>query len=463
MQEHFDRILSSLDLPSLGVERGVVAVSGGRDSMTLLSLLLGSSLVREGRLEVGVAHCNFHLRGKESDCDEALVREFCSGRNIPLDVGSFDTLSHAWESGESIEMAARSLRYSFFEKVCTRRGAALFVAHSALDNAETLLLNLVRGTGLRGLCGMKSLSTLPVEGSKVTLIRPLLSFSREEITLYAQREKIPFRDDRTNDEPLFRRNRIRHDVIPVLESLNPSFLWTASREMENFSQAFISAEENRTRVLSTLIGEDEVDPLSLIRIDRRSLLDNPSWKYVLHDILEKYGFSSAQCEEIFSRIPAWAVGRRFISPCSTLCFASESLLIGPTALFEPSEGEILVEGPGTYSLPDGRSLVVGSIPWSGGSPVPLPGTILMDRARCALPLRCRPWKDGDRMRPLGMGGRSKLLSDMFVDMGLDAVSKRSALVLEDADGEVVSLFPYRVGEKVRISSGTTEVLSFTLA
>ena len=212
----------------------LLAVSGGADSMCLLEKV---------RLQGGpfaVAHCNFRLRGAESDADEALVREYCSGYGIPLHVKGFDTADYASERGVSIEMAARELRYRWFGELCREHGYdAVLVAHNAQDNAETLILNLLRGTGPKGIVGMKPSGFLPVpEFADIPLERPLLGLTREEIVAFNREHSVPWREDSTNLENGYKRNKIRNLVFPVFREINPSFIRTLNKDMERFSEAF---------------------------------------------------------------------------------------------------------------------------------------------------------------------------------------------------------------------------------
>lgn len=210
----------------------LLAVSGGIDSMCLIEKV---------RLDGGpfaAAHCNFLLRGEESDADEQLVRDYCSRYGITLHVRRFETREYAAGKHISIEMAARELRYRWFGELCTEFGyEAVMVAHNAQDNAETLILNLLRGTGLKGMTGMREDGFLPVkEYSHIPLRRPLLHLTREEITEFAMEHGLSWREDSTNAENGYKRNKIRNLVFPVFRQINPSFVQTLNRDMERLSQ-----------------------------------------------------------------------------------------------------------------------------------------------------------------------------------------------------------------------------------
>ena len=219
----------------------LVAVSGGVDSMCLAEKV---------RLEGGpfaIAHCNFGLRGAESDADEALVRAWASARGIPIHVKQFETQAFASARGISVDMAARRLRYQWFGQLCQEFGySAVAVAHNANDNAETLILNLLRGTGLRGIVGMKASGFLPdPDFAHIPLLRPLLGQTREDIEAFAREHGLTWREDSSNASNDFKRNKIRNLVFPVFREINPSFVQTLNRDMERF------AEEISAGVLSS--------------------------------------------------------------------------------------------------------------------------------------------------------------------------------------------------------------------
>ena len=209
----------------------LVAVSGGIDSMCLMEK------VRQEGGPFAVAHCNFGLRGAESDADEAFVREQAARHGIPCHVKQFDTEAFASAEGISIEMAARRLRYHWFGELCREHGyTAVAVAHNANDNAETLILNLLRGTGLKGITGMKAAGYIPdPDFGDIPLLRPLLEMTREEIVVFAREHGLNWREDSTNAQTDYKRNKIRNLVFPVFATINPSFVQTLNRDMERFA------------------------------------------------------------------------------------------------------------------------------------------------------------------------------------------------------------------------------------
>lgn len=328
IQKSFDRTIVGL-VPEK--ETALLAVSGGIDSICLASLFLNSSAGRR----FAVAHCNFHLRGEDSDSDEALVAAWCGRNGVRYHKADFDTEQYASSHSVSIEMAARELRYDWFASLCKDNGYyGVAVAHNANDNAETLILNLLRGTGLRGITGMQVETVVPVtrvELSGVRLLRPMLSFSREQIEEYVTANSLEYHDDRTNAETVYKRNRIRHLVFPVFESLNPSFLTTFAREMNAFSEVQEIADDYFISVRESVCepaGKDE-----LLRVNAVSLCHLKHYKYVLYRLLEAYGFRDRLLEPVVRLLESGKTfsGKVFEAPGYELITAGECLIVRKAA------------------------------------------------------------------------------------------------------------------------------------
>lgn len=329
IQKSFDRTIVGL-VPEK--ETALLAVSGGIDSICLASLFLNSSSGRR----FAVAHCNFHLRGEDSDSDEALVAAWCGRNGVRYHKADFDTEQYASSHNISIEMAARELRYDWFASLCKDNGYyGVAVAHNANDNAETLILNLLRGTGLRGVTGMQVETVVPVtkdELSGVRLLRPMLSFSREQIEEYVAANSLEYHDDRTNAETVYKRNRIRHLVFPVFESLNPSFLTTFAREMNAFSEVQEIADDYFISVRESVCepaGKDE-----LLRVNAVRLCHLKHYKYVLYRLLEAYGFRDRLLEPVVRLLESGKTfsGKVFEAPGYELITAGECLIVRKAAL-----------------------------------------------------------------------------------------------------------------------------------
>lgn len=328
IQKSFDRTIVGL-VPEK--ETALLAVSGGIDSICLASLFLNSSSGRR----FAVAHCNFHLRGEDSDSDEALVAAWCGRNGVRYHKADFDTEQYASSHNISIEMAARELRYDWFASLCKDNGYyGVAVAHNANDNAETLILNLLRGTGLRGVTGMQVETVVPVtrdELSGVRLLRPMLSFSRKQIEEYVAANALEYHDDRTNAETVYKRNRIRHLVFPVFESQNPSFLTTFAREMNAFSEVQEIADDYFISVRESVCepaGKDD-----LLRVNAVRLCHLKRYKYVLYRLLEVYGFRDRLLEPVVRLLESGKTfsGKIFEAPGYELITAGECLIVRKAA------------------------------------------------------------------------------------------------------------------------------------
>lgn len=355
IQKSFDRTIVGL-VPEK--ETALLAVSGGIDSICLASLFLNSSSGRR----FAVAHCNFHLRGEYSDSDEALVAAWCGRNGVRYHKADFDTEQYASSHNVSIEMAARELRYDWFASLCRENGYyGVAVAHNANDNAETLILNLLRGTGLRGITGMQVESVVPVtkdELSGVRLLRPMLSFSRKQIEEYVAANSLEYHDDRTNAETVYKRNRIRHLVFPVFEGLNPSFLTTFAREMNAFSEVQEIADDYFLSVRDGVCepaGKDE-----LLRVNAVRLCHLKYYKYVLYRLLEAYGFRDRLLEPVVRLLESGKTfsGKVFEAPGYELITAGECLIVRKAARVVPECPVVSAHG----DRANASSGVQGSVP-----------------------------------------------------------------------------------------------------
>ena len=441
----------------------LLAVSGGMDSMCMADLFLNEV----GADSFAVAHCNFHLRGEESDGDEALVRDWADSKGVRVHRVDFDTVSYAEEHGVSIEMAARDLRYGWFEQLCDEFGYdVVVVAHNANDNAETLMLNLLRGTGLNGLHGMAEMTIL---SSNVLLFRPMLEVTRKQIEGYVMAHRVPYRDDSSNFESDYKRNRIRNEVFPIFEKVNPSFVKTLNREIRYFAEAGSIVEDWCRSQLSNVINERSEDSLS---ISLPALLATDHWKYLLYYILQPYGFNSATLESLEDLLESERTvsGKRFESSSHVLYTERDSLVVRPISKVEMSDyclSEVVVGGEGIYSLNGMRFQVkvVGRTPdFNLKQPI---GTVIMDADKMVFPFVCRAWRQGDWFIPLGLKGRKKI-SDLFVDLKFTQTDKEKALMIMDCredmaeNQRVAGVLGYRIDDRYRIDSTTKDIIMITI-
>lgn len=449
MQERFDSALAQLT-DGCPDARVLLAVSGGVDSMTMADLFLHSAL----RLPLAVAHVNFQLRGADSDSDEALVRHWCERCGIPFFVKRVETGKHASDRGVSVEMAARELRYEWFAQLCREQGFThLAVAHNLDDSAETLLLHLLRGTGMRGMSGIRA--SVPLPGAEdVTLIRPLLNFSRREIEAHAVRAGVEFRIDATNADISIPRNRIRHEVFPELARINPSFLETFRTEMRHFGQmeqlldqVFAAGRDSLCRD-SVSHGQDAV-----LAIDIPALVRKGQTGWWLYRLLEGYGFNPDQLDQIERSLEALS-GKEFLSPTHRLVKDRNELRVYPLAAAAPDDL--------TFRL-DVRTFTVTP----GFDPKQKPDDVLfIDADKVRLPLAARAPREGDRFRPFGMHRGTKLLSDFFTDLKLDVEQKRREVVVtttnENGDEIIVAIAGRRIDDRFKITPATRRVAAISL-
>ena len=448
MLERFREVLEGLPCPKDGAV--LLAVSGGVDSMTMADLFLRAGV------RVRVLHCNFSLRGSDSDADERLVRGWCGERSVPFETVRFDTASHAAEHGISLEMAARELRYDWFARRSAACGnAPVAVAHHLEDNAETLLLNLLRGTGIEGLRGMRPVRPLPGAGP---LVRPLLGFSRAEIAAYAAEHAVPFREDATNADPRFKRNLIRHEILPVFDRINPSWRETLGRNMDRFAQTARIADAWCREHFPAPGNPEEGTAAGRTEWNLALLRAEPEGGYLLYRFLKERGFPAAVSGQIWAALEAGrqTAGMTFRAADWNLTLTSEHLVLEPACVRE--DGPWTIPGPGTYACGGTEvSVVLEEAPADPAGLRCPEGVSVFDAGKVPFPLTLRRWRAGDWLHPLGLGGRKKL-SDLFTDLRFDRLRKEKALVLEDEGPHVFSLLGFRTDEAARVTSRTGMVL-----
>lgn len=414
----------------------VVAVSGGADSVALLLLLqdLGYPL--------HAAHCNFHLRGAESDRDEAFVRQLCDQRGVALSVKHFDTTAFAQERRISIEMAARELRYQWFETLRQEVGAkAVAVAHHADDNAETLLLNLIRGTGLHGLKGM-----LPQNG---TIIRPLLGMRRKDIETFLNRIGQAFVNDHTNAETVYKRNQIRLEVLPLLQRINPSIHEGLSQTAARLAEA----EAIYQKGVETLQQQFVTPQPEGMDLDLAALLQLPAAATLLHETLQPLGFQPAAIQMIFRNLHqqsgATFTGKDHIAVLhqGRLCIRKQPVRFDKWT----------IPGTGNFQLPNRKLLTLRTMRREDLPEIPkTPDTVALDADRIIGTLHCRSVQTADRFQPFGMRG-TKLVSDYLTNRHRSVIEKQNACVLCDDKG-ILWLMGERPDQRATITATTQNVL-----
>lgn len=422
----------------------LAAVSGGADSVALLHILA------EGGRDVVAAHCNFHLRGAESDRDEAFVRDLCGRMGVELLVTHFDTRSVAAERHVSIEMAARDLRYEWFGKILDERGIpCVAVAHHADDAAETMLLNMTRGTGPRGLTGMKT--------RQGRVVRPLLSMSREDIENYCKAKGLCYVSDSSNASDDFARNKIRHHVVPVLKAINPSFLATMRANASHMAGVMAVFEQAVRRFEAVSVRRNG----ATMRIDADALRATPDAKPYLFEILAPRGFSADAIARMAMCVSKGLSGKAFYADGLRAVVDRKEVIVHPiAATASATEARIDADTAEVWE-PTHLRLRTFDVP-PGFAPSRDAMRMHLDASKIAFPLTLRHWRAGDAFRPLGMRG-SKKLSDFFVDSKTSLPRKDAATVLEDGDGAIVCIVGMRIDDRYKLTDATRRVLEVTLA
>ena len=498
-QRRFDALLKRL---YDGNSTIVAGVSGGPDSICMLHLLASSSLSPR----VVVAHLNFSLRGEESNGDMRFVEERAKFYGFPFLCKTADTRAYAKERSLSIEIAAREIRYKWFGEILSSYApAVLAVAHNANDNAETLLLNLLRGTGIKGLCGIAERAPLPYrDNDKYEVIRPLLSFEREEIEEYLASNSLQARIDSTNALCDVARNRIRNIIIPQMRQINPSAVRRLNMDIANFADAYLLLQQGLSNCkesyvlyraggklpLSGQSGQGVQFRSALLKRYLQLMLDGKALAAaggtaLLLELLEEFNFPATMLEEV-----AESLKRSSAAPqCDARFWRTERY----TMVLE--EGNLyiylsLAESEGRTPLPDALIQAdsqsgfarAGIIPlknglifsymfyeWEGeGTPVEhckrlSDGNLLtLDADSITFPLRLRPAKSGDFFAPLGMKRGNKRINDYLGERKVERLLREHAQVLEDAGGGVVALVGFQVAEGARVTEKSRRLMTLTL-
>ena len=413
----------------------LLAVSGGVDSTVMAYLMwrLGFS--------ISLAHGNFQLRGEAAEADQAHVEALARSLNVHCHVQRFETRQHAKQAGISLEMAARDLRYNWFRTLMEAQGYAyLATAHHLNDQAETLLLNLTKGTGIKGLTAIQ-----PLNGYTM---RPLLFATKDQLIRYAQENQLAWREDESNQYGTHERNHIRHQVIPALKSLNPSFEHTISEDIQHFREIY-QVWEQQYRARWEQLANAKGHFLYLSKAGLASL--SPVNPY-LHAFFSPFGFNKAQIRQVAASM-AHQPGALFYAPTYQLEVARHFLILAPNPLPNP---HLTFQSPNSEAESHGHAL---SMRVEHPSKVSLsaPDYVCLDADTLTFPLKLRPWQAGDRFYPLGMK-QPKKLSDFFTDNHWARLEKAQALVLETAKGEIAWIAQSRPDDRFKVTHRTQRVL-----
>jgi tRNA(Ile)-lysidine synthase len=409
-------------------ERLLTTVSGGVDSVVM------AHLIKESGCAFGIAHCNFQLRGAESDADELFVRALAESWDVPFFVTHFETKVYAGENAMSVQMAARDLRYNWFEQIrVSEQYNWIVTGHNLNDAIETSLFNFTRGAGLKGLASMA-----PVRGK---VIRPLLFATRQEIEAFAVENNIAWREESSNATDDYSRNFIRHHVIRQLEALNPGFLQTAGRNLVRLR----ATDANYQYMLDQEFG------VAPTQIDKKKLAAYPAPFQILRTLLRPHGFTEEQCRQMAESLAQ--TGMEWFSSAGYRVLNDRHVFTITTGLQTPPFRTTIEAGDLMISLPGQERLFL--TPASPQDPIPSERTtILVDADALRFPLVIRTWQPGDAFQPLGMGGRRQKLQDFFTNRKLSRLDKEHSLILENGDGSIIWVVGYRLDERFKIAKNT---------
>ncbi|MEM7107561.1 MAG: tRNA lysidine(34) synthetase TilS [Bacteroidota bacterium] len=413
----------------------LVAASGGIDSMTLCHLL------REGGFKFSVAHCNFKLRGAESKQDEKLVMEWCGFKSIPFYSKSFQTKRHAKNHGVSIQMAARFLRYQWFNDLAKAMDFQfILTAHNLDDSLETSLFNFTKGTGLRGLIGIPEV--------KNNLVRPLLTFSRREIQKFATENKVRWREDASNSDSKYQRNRLRHRVIPELKPINPSLLSTYKNSKVRLAESHSYLMRVISKKFEPFLSQSGQD-IFIKTLELTSVVE-------LEFLLYPYHFRYNQLNAILEACLSGGSGKLFFSASHQLNIDRDQIIISPvTGDFYES----VIHSEDEEFIHEFYKLKMSVRPASEGVLFTSKSASL-DFDKLSFPLKFRKWHTGDVFYPLGMKGKKKV-SDYMIDCKIPLNLKERVGVLE-SDGAIVWIVGHRIDDRFKVTDQTKRIYQVEL-
>jgi tRNA(Ile)-lysidine synthase len=436
MLEQFKKYLVA-NCQAGGSVRILLAVSGGIDSMVMAHLFITAGI------QTGIAHCNFKLRGVEADKDEEFVKGFAVTYNIPFYSIAFDTSGYATRQGISIQMAARDLRFNWFEEIREKHGYNLVaLAHNLNDNVETFLINLTRGTGITGLTGMK-----PRAGN---IIRPLLFATREEITEFGIVNNISFREDHSNSEVKYTRNRIRHLLLPLFREINPSFESTIIETAQRLGEVNEILKDYISGIRDKLFSKR--DNYTVFGINK--IKNIPFKRTVIFELFRSYGLGPGQLDNMVDLVTRRESGTQLFTETHRFLKNRHEIIITsiepvPDVYYEIRSTDDLLKVPGIISA------TVKKVTGSFTIPVK-PGYACLDYAKVIFPLIIRTWVPGDSFYPFGMKEKKKL-SDYFIDKKYSVYEKERSLIVESS-GKIVWIIGERIDNRYRITASTKNAL-----
>ncbi|WP_435353849.1 tRNA lysidine(34) synthetase TilS [Emticicia sp. SJ17W-69] len=437
----------------------LLTVSGGKDSITLFNLFCRANR-SDGRFQFAVAHCNFQLRGEDSVGDEKFIEDLCKKQGITFHTTKFETKQFVKKNKVSTQMAARTLRYAWFEQIRQEFNYTyIATAHHLNDSIETVLLNLTKGTGISGLRGI-----LPKNGF---IIRPLLFASREQIDSYLAENQLVWREDSSNASDDYQRNLLRHQVVPILKKINPNFDETFARNLERMQAVEADFRRNLNAFKTDVLREENgVFFLSISQIKTYQ-----SAAYFLEELLKDFGFNYFQSKEIYHSLDGLS-GKIFHSSTHTILKDREELIITdttsppqPSPIGREQEQKLPIAGgwEGIYTVKfEGKNLKFSLIDMADFDANFTKNSMVLfvDYEKIVFPLMLRKWQEGDWFIPFGMKGKKKI-SDFLIDKKISMNLKKNIFLLTSED-KICWVVGYRADDRFRITTNTKRVLKIEI-
>ncbi len=430
----YNRFKSHIDtnFPELKKNKFLLACSGGVDSVVLAHLCHASNL------DFAIAHCNFKLRAQESDEDQSFVQNLADDLKANCFITQFDTKKYAEEHKTSIQIAARELRYTWFAEIQKKNNIPILVtAHHADDDLETFIINLSRGTGINGLTGIPKQNT--------SLARPLLNFSREQILAFANAQKINWREDASNNDTKYLRNKVRHKIVPLLKELHPTFLQNFLKTQEFLNQTAYVTEAHIESLKEQIFESDD----DVIRIDVKKIKELTPIKYYVHALFKGYNFK--EWDNVIDLLTAMS-GKEIYSKTHKLVKNRDYLLLSKIESEENSSYKVqknctFLKEPIQITIREVKALEQVTS-----------DTLYVDKKTLKYPLVVRKWEEGDYFYPLGMKGKKKV-AKFFKDEKIDIISKQKQWLL-CSDNKIVWVIGKRADDRFKITDATKSILKF---
>ncbi|CAN5228419.1 tRNA lysidine(34) synthetase TilS [soil metagenome] len=434
MEKAFKNIIKTR-FPYLTTGKLLVAVSGGVDSVVL------AHLCKNSKLDFSIAHCNFNLRGEESDEDEDFLLDLADALDVEIFTESFDTRAYASAAGISVQMAARDLRYNWFNELSSAfQFDNILTGHQTNDDLETFIINFIRGTGLEGLTGIK------VENEKV--IRLLMQFSRKEIESFARKNRIQWREDSSNASSKYLRNKIRLKIIPLMEQINPQLLASFAQTQAHLKDSFDLVEDYTALLFSQIVSKDVYGyRLKIAALDKIS-----NKRAILYQLLKSFGFTEwNDVEGLLTAQP----GKMVFSSTHRLIKDREYLVLTEQSSVKNTKDITIDEGDEIVMLPIGK-LTLARVDKMEDAPQ---NCIYVAKDKIKFPLKLRKWSEGDSFYPFGMKGKKKI-SDFFKDKKLSLPEKEATWLL-CSDNVIVWVVNHRADARFGITDPSREILKIT--